>query len=127
LPIFRAPGESASTSCWRTSTVSRASGIANWVSSSVTWAPSAFAAVTRALVSSEAAADKSARSPVASVRSRSIRPSVSSRSSSRAADCSAQASTSAMVSPYLRVSAVSDARRSDTAAIRAGSDSRREA
>ena len=41
-------------------------------------------------------------------------PSVSSRSSSRLAPSSAQASTSSIVSPYLRVSAVSAARRSET-------------
>ena len=38
-----------------------------------------------------------------------------------AADCPDQASTSSMVSPYLRVSAVSAARRSETAASRSGS------
>ena len=47
-----------------------------------------------------------------------------SRSSSRFAPTSAQASTSSIVSPYLRVSAVSAARRSETAASRAGSVSR---
>ena len=45
----------------------------------------------------------------------------------RAEACSAQASTSSIVSPYLRVSAVSAARRSETAASRAGSVSSREA
>jgi hypothetical protein len=48
-------------------------------------------------------------------------PSVSSSVSSRSAAWLDQASTSSMVSPYLRVSAVSAALRSETAASRAGS------
>ncbi len=56
-----------------------------------------------------------------------MRSSVESRSRSRADDCSAQASTSSMLSPYFRVSAVSAARRSDTAASRVGSVSIRAA
>ena len=57
----------------------------------------------------------------------SIRSSVWSRSRSRAADRCDQASTSSIVSPYLRVSAVSSARRCDTWASRAGSVSTRAA
>ena len=60
-------------------------------------------------------------------RSSSIRSSVWSRSSSLVAEAWDQASTSSMVSPYLRVSAVSAARRSETAARRAGSVSTPEA
>ena len=70
---------------------------------------------------SAATSASSARSDCCSARSASIRSSVPSRSSSRVAEASAQASTSSTVSPYLRVSAVSAARRSETAASRAGS------
>ena len=129
FPTSSAPGcTRGPTSCWATSTLSRASGIASSAARRSPRRPALGpqrAAPCRRARPRRAPARRAASR--LSARSRSIRPSVSSRSSSRAADCSAQASTSSMVSPYLRVSAVSAARRSETVASRAGSVSSREA
>ena len=105
----------------------RACGIASSPSSRVTAAPSASAVRVRAADRASAARPSSARRRVRRSRSSLTFSSVWSRSSSRRDDCSDQASTSSMVSPYFRVSAISAARRSETAASRAGSVSSREA
>ena len=111
----RAGGLGGSASCWRTTTVTRPSGMASWVSSSDTCPASRPAA---------ACGRRSARRPrqPRSARSRGgllpqpLDPAVGVVEVERAGadDCSAQPSTSSMVSPYLRVSAVSAARRSET-------------
>ncbi len=101
-----------------------ACGIASEASSAVTVSPSRIAASARIRLSSPPTSARSARSSSLRARSVSMCPSVSSSVSRRSAACFDQASTSSMVSPYLRVSAVSAALRSETAASRAGSVSR---
>ena len=96
-------------------------GMASEASSTVTVSPSRAAASDRIRLSVPPTSASSARSSSTRARRVSIRPSVSSRVSRRSAACFDQVRTSSMVSPYFRVSAVSAARRSETAASRAGS------
>ena len=110
-------GRRASTAC------TTALPMARWASSVVTRFPKVTAAACRAALRVAAASASWPRRTCNRAASSWARSSAPSSSSSRAADSLAQASTSSMLSPYLRCRRASSARRCCTHASRAGSTS----